>query len=79
MKKIDKRPEDKRPKGAIYRFEKWEEHQANIKRLEQAKKKCKKKLVKLCDSFNTWVSGGNKQTREQLKEKLEPTNFITST
>ena len=75
-KKIDTRPQDKKPDGAIYKDEMYDQHQRDIKRLEQAKKKCNKKIVKLCDQFNTYIGGGTEETRERLKWRLEPKYYI---
>ena len=77
-KKIDTRPQDKKPDGAIYKDEMYDQHQRDIKRLEQAKKKCNKKITKLCDQFNTYIGGGTEETRGLLRQRLEPNIYITS-
>ena len=46
--------------GAVYRSEMREQRNRDLKRLEEAKKKCTKKLIKVCNQPATWVNEGAK-------------------
>ena len=57
--------------GAVTRSEKQTQRNKEIATLEKAKRKCNKKQHFVSKVFNTYVSGGTKQSRERIRVMLE--------